>query len=385
MPFASSSLAALSYVEESNWGVTPSATFKELRWTGESLAQSTTSEVSNEVRPDRQVPDVIRTDVEVAGDVNVELSYGAFDDLIEGAFMSTWSPDLGIAASDVSADAGDNSINSSTTDLSAIQTGQWIQVGGFAGSQNNGYFQAVSVDTNKVVLAGGTLAAEGAGASVTIGGSNLRNGTEAKSFTLEKSFTDVSEFVAFAGLRVASMNLTADTGALLTGTLSFQGKNAVASGSTLSSGAPTAAPGNPVMNAIDNITGFRVGDGSESFEISSHNFTLDNTLRSQKAQGTLGNVGIALGTLNVTGALTAYFESRSLYEKHLSWETSSFSYRLIDGAGNAYVFTFPSLKLTDGNPTAGGKDQDILAEMSWTAYRHPTYGFTAQIDRFPAA
>lgn len=383
MPFASSSLAALSYIEESNWGVTPSATFKELRWTGESLAQSTTSEVSNEVRPDRQVPDVIRTDIEVAGDVNVELSYGAFDDLIEGAFMAAWSPDLAVVASDISADAADNSINSATTDLSTVQPGQWIRVSGFAGAQNNGYFQAVSATATKVVVAGGTLAAEAAGPSVTIGGSTLRNGTAPKSFTLEKSFTDVSEYVAFSGMRVATLNLTADTGALLTGTFSFQGQSAAASGSTLSSGAPSAAPGNPVLNAIDNIAGFRVGDGAQAFEISSHNFTLDNTLRAQKAQGTLGSVGIALGTLNVTGALTAYFESRTLYEKHLNWETSSFSYRLVDGAGNAYVFTFPALKFTDGNPSAGGKDQDILAEMSWTAFRHSTYGFTVQVDRFP--
>ncbi len=384
MTFASSSLAELSYVEEASWGETPAAaTFKELRWTGESLAQSTTTEVSNEIRPDRQVPDVIRTDVEAAGDVNVELSYGAFDDLLEGAFMGAWSADLAISATDLSAEASDNSFNSTGTSLAGIQEGQWFRVAGFASAQNNGYFQATSSSANKVVVSA-TLATEAAGPSVDINGSNLRNGTVPKSFTLQKHFSDVGEYVAFTGMRVASLNLTVDTGSLITGAFSFQGKAASASGSSAGSGSPTTAPTNPVLNAIDNIEGLVVGDGSQAFSISSHNFTLDNTLRAQKAQGTLGSVGIGLGTLNVTGALTAYFENRSLYEQYLGFGTSSFAYRVIDAAGNAYIVTFPALKFTDGNPVAGGRDQDILAEMSWTAYRHPTLGFTAQIDRFPA-
>jgi hypothetical protein len=384
MPFASSSLAELSYIEEATWGDIPAATFKELRWTGESLAQSTTTEVSNEIRPDRQVPDVIRTDVEAAGDINVEMSYGAFDDLLEGAFMGVWSADLGISATDLSAEAGDNSFNSSGTSLAGIQEGQWFRVSGFASAQNNGYFQASSVAANKVVVTGGTLSTEAAGPTVVMSGSNLRNGTAAKSFTIQKHFSDVGEYVAFTGMRVASLNLTVDTGSLITGAFSFQGKVASASGSSAGSGSPSAAPTNPVLNAIDNIEGLVVGDGSQAFSISSHNFTLDNTLRAQKAQGTLGSVGIGLGTLNVTGALTAYFENRSLYEQYLGFSTSSFAYRVIDAAGNAYIVTFPALKFTDGNPVAGGRDQDILAEMSWTAFRHPTLGFTAQIDRFPA-
>jgi len=385
MPIASSSMTALYYVEESQWGVTPTAALNELRWTGEGLAQSTTSSVSNEVRSDRQVSDVVRTDIEASGDVNIELSYGAYDDLLEGALMSSWSAALTLAGTDISADNTDNSFNATTTDLSGISPGQWIQVAGFANGANNGYFQAVSVSATKVVVSGGTLATEAAGPAVTLGGSMLRNGVTPKSYTLEKHFSDIGEFVAFTGMRVASVNISADTGALITGGFSFQGKSAAASGATVGTGAPNPAPANAVLSTVDNIQGLRVGDGSETFDVSSHNFTVDNTLRGQKAQGTLGSIGVGLGTVNVTGALSAYFTSRSLYEKHLGWETSSFSYRVVDLAGNAYVFTFPALKFTDGNPVAGGKDQDIMAEMSWTAFRHPTLGFTVQIDRFPAA
>ncbi|HBL31849.1 MAG TPA: hypothetical protein DD490_33925, partial [Acidobacteria bacterium] len=118
----------MSYAEETNWGVTPSGPLKELRWTGESLALTTTSEVSAEVRADRQVPDVVRTGVEIQGDVNIELSFGAFDDLLEGALLSSWSAPLALSGTNISADASDNSINSASGGLSGIAPGQWIKL-----------------------------------------------------------------------------------------------------------------------------------------------------------------------------------------------------------------------------------------------------------------
>jgi hypothetical protein len=384
MPVASSSMVALSYAEETNWGVTPSGPLKELRWTGESLALTTTNEVSAEVRADRQVPDVVRTGVDIQGDINIELSFGAFDDLLEGALMSNWSAPLAITGTNISADASDNSINSASGGLAGIIPGQWIELSGFTNAGNNGYFQATSVTANKVIVSGGTLVTEAAGATVGVGGSSLRNGVDPKSYTIEKAFTDIGEYVAFTGMRVASLNLTAETGAMITGAFSFQGKIAAATGSTVGTGPVVAAPGSQVFNTVDHIQGLRIGGQAVAFDVSSHNFTIDNTLRAQKAQGSLGNIGIGLGTLNVTGAVSAYFTSRTLYEKHLNWETSSFSFRIVDGAGNGYVFTFPALKFTDGNPVAGGKDQDIIAEMSWTAFRHPTLGYTVQVDRFSA-
>src|SRR6185436_20511110 len=127
MPVASSSLVALSYAEETNWGVTPSGPLKELRWTGESLALTTTNEVSAEVRADRQVPDVVRTGVDIQGDINVELSFGTFDDLLEGALLSNWSSPLAVSGTNLSADASDNSVNSASGALAGIIPGQWVK------------------------------------------------------------------------------------------------------------------------------------------------------------------------------------------------------------------------------------------------------------------
>ena len=41
------------------------------------------------------------------------------------------------------------------------------------------------------------------------------------------------------------------------------------------------------------------------------------------------------------------------------------------------------IKFTEGNLVAGEPDADVIEELSFQALRHPTYGFTVQIDRFP--
>ncbi len=46
--------------------------------------------VSNELRPDRQIADSILVGAEAGGDIGFELSFGAFDSLIESAKLSTW-------------------------------------------------------------------------------------------------------------------------------------------------------------------------------------------------------------------------------------------------------------------------------------------------------
>lgn len=62
-----------------------------LRLTGTpSLGFTPNTIVSNELRPDRQVSDLIPVGAEASGDVGFELSYGTFDDVIEASLFSTW-------------------------------------------------------------------------------------------------------------------------------------------------------------------------------------------------------------------------------------------------------------------------------------------------------
>ena len=63
----------------------------QLRYTGTpNLAFNPTTVVSEEIRPDRQISDLILVGAEAGGDTGIELSYQAFDALIQGALFSTY-------------------------------------------------------------------------------------------------------------------------------------------------------------------------------------------------------------------------------------------------------------------------------------------------------
>jgi len=354
-----------------------------LRYTGESLGQQSAILGSNEVRADRQIPNVDRVGVSASGNVNVELSYAAYDDLFEGTLMSDWSAALSISGTDIAADSGANKFTSGGTDISAIVVGQWIEVAGFANSANNGFFKVTATAANEVTVSGATLVTETVGPSVTIDGSYIRNGATLKSYTLEKKFDDVTEFVAFTGMRVASANLSLQTGSLITGNFSFAGKNATASGVTVGTGGPNAAPTNSVMNATDHIAAIMEGsDIATTLDVTGVSMSVGNALGAQSAVGSVNPVGVSVGTTGVSGTFAAYFDDRTLYEKYLNATASNLSFRLTDGSSNTYVFTFPAVRYTDGQVVAGSANQDVVAALSWQAYRDTTTDSMIQIDRF---
>lgn len=88
---ANSSEVLIGVLKETAWGVLPSpAPFQLLRMTGESLRIDRENVVSQEMRPDGNVADLIQVGGGASGGINFELSYGTFDDLIEGMMRSAW-------------------------------------------------------------------------------------------------------------------------------------------------------------------------------------------------------------------------------------------------------------------------------------------------------
>lgn len=73
---------------------TSNTEWKKIRFTGESLNFSIENTQSEEIRPDRTQTDLVQTSASASGDVNVELSYGSFDDLLEAALCGAWSSNV---------------------------------------------------------------------------------------------------------------------------------------------------------------------------------------------------------------------------------------------------------------------------------------------------
>ena len=88
----------MAYVVESVFGTTPTTpTFTPIRHTGTTIGLSKDAIESEELRQDRQIANYRHGNKSVAGDVNIELSYGTFDDLLEATLAGTWATNVLIA------------------------------------------------------------------------------------------------------------------------------------------------------------------------------------------------------------------------------------------------------------------------------------------------
>ncbi|QNN97185.1 hypothetical protein P9A51_gp30 [Xanthomonas phage Xp12] len=91
---ANGSRHSMRYVAETVYGQTPATpAFKPIRHTGTTLGLSKESLQSEEIRDDRQIADFRHGARQVGGDINFELSFGSFDDLLEAVTLGTWVAD----------------------------------------------------------------------------------------------------------------------------------------------------------------------------------------------------------------------------------------------------------------------------------------------------
>lgn len=95
MAFADSSETRLAYVAEASENTIPSSpSWQNLRYTSDGLAYQKQTLVSEEIRADRNVSDMIDVGYGVGGEIGFELSYGTLDALLESALFGTWTADV---------------------------------------------------------------------------------------------------------------------------------------------------------------------------------------------------------------------------------------------------------------------------------------------------
>jgi hypothetical protein len=357
-----------------------------MRLTGESLKLDAAMGESAEMRSDRQTPGIRRTRVSASGGVNVELSYGTYDDWLEAALMagSTWSAPVTVNASTISALADDNSFSDSGNGFGSLAANQWVYISGFTGAAvaNNGFWKIATAAAGKITVTGGTVTTAAAGDSVTITqGGSIVNATALTTFNLERKYADLTgELSLFVGMAINGLSLTVPQEGIVTGSFDFLGADEQSLTASAGSGYDDAATTDP-FSSLD-VTSLL--EDQTAMTITSFSLNLQNNLRTRLVCGSGGVVSIGTGKINLTGTLQAYYETKTLYDKFVNETASALAVALTDPAGNRYVIEMPRVKFSGGQRVANGPNGDVMADMQWTAYRHATEDVTIRIARFAA-
>lgn len=419
MSSSSSSYTQLRYKPEVSFGVVPTGAPINLRMTGESLDYNITNIMSNEIRSDRQTTDLIQTGFSVAGGFNYEFSYAEYDPFIESVLQGTWlhygtgtGASLGRNAAAFSATINSTagtilaaSAPSGNDAFTTLAVGRWFRIIAPGDAADNAVCR-ISALTSTLITVDMVIATDGtkmtvipgtgtrAAVNTILSSSRLSNGTLARSFVLEKDFTDVKQRFAYNGLISGKWEANFAAGEIVTGMFDFLGSTSIRNQAAASyfSGATfdgnqqinnaVASQSYDVMNAVSGVGGLLENGAVLSGTFAkSLKFSVDNALRGQTAIGFKGFANVVPGTLNVSGEVEVYLADGSMYDKYVNNTASSLMWVARDGAFNGYVLQFPKVKYGGAKVMAGGKDQDMMLNMPFTALLDPVSQRTMIIDR----
>jgi hypothetical protein len=409
MGFAAANRVQIAYVPESTFGTIPTTGNPyALRLTGESLKFALTKESDKEINPTAQLTSSTTTGAQADGDIKVHVQYAEYDRLLAGVCRSSWSAygtngvgatfsasvtagTAGSVASVITAGAAPTGSSA----FSNLQPGQWFKVN-MPGDPNDGKIvrNSVTVPTTSTTVTldvNTPLAASTSVAGSSIATSRLTNGVTLQPFTIEKQMLDVGQYHTFRGMNVSKFSTSFASKSLTEGTFTFLGKDMLANTSTQLTGSVAASNTYDIQNGVRGLGQLWEGGAPlTSTSIKSITMDIDSSLRAQDAAGTLGLVGVGIGTFKVSGKLTIYFATGALFTKYLNDTYTSFTVQTVDTAGNGYVITVPKAMLMNGQVVAGGQDTDMMAEFDYTAYADKTNSVPALrqtifIDRVGAA
>ena len=169
-------------------------------------------------------------------------------------------------------------------------------------------------------------------------------------------------------------------------TWSFMGSETVTSETTVlgNTGSYTVldAVATEVMNATANVGTIKKDGVAIDATVMSIEFTIDNSLREQRAVSHKFPAGIGYGRMTLEGTLTLYFQDFTFYNAFLNHTTLSLEWPVTDVDQNTMIFRVPALKCISDPVAPGGIDEDVMEEINFTAQRDTVLNTMFMVDRF---
>jgi len=188
--------------------------------------------------------------------------------------------------------------------------------------------------------------------------SNVANtGTNVSSFTLEDGALDITQYRAFTGCMVNTMQMSIAPNQMTTATFGIIGKNMTQSTSPLDATLTSASNNEP----FDSFSGAISEGGSAIAYVNSIDFTLNNNLNPTFALGSVTTPQVEFGMSSLEGTMTVFYQDAALITKFLNETESSLSIVLDDRvAGLNYTLLMPRIKINGAAVPVAGPTSRLL-------------------------
>ena len=379
--FSDANLGRIGYEREVDFGAA-NAPFTEqiARVTSSGLAANKETVVSDELRADRMVGDLIETGFSTGGDLGFELSLGGtWDDFLESLICGTYAA--------VTAFTGNLSVVASTQTFSDAATGgtltanlvvgDYVFIGGMTNAGNNGWHRVATVasadsftvETDVANLTDETTASGAATAnSKTLKNPGDPTNIIKRSYNLEQYFTDTDIAQLFVGQRLGTMSLSTAANAIVSGSWSFMGTNVTVQEDLGDYATTVEQPTcTDVVSATANVGQLILDGVPTTCLVQSIDLSIYNSLRNQNAIGSKYPCNIGYGRQLITGTIVLYFQDITTYQAYLNHSNASLSWGYSDAAGNAMHVSLPRIKFATDAPSLEGVDTDVTESIDFQA------------------
>ena len=191
----------------------------------------------------------------------------------------------------------------------------------------------------------------------------LKAGTTRRSFTVERTFQDITQFMRYTGCEVNTMSISIAPNSMIGVSFGFIGKDqsiaqtAIAS-STYSTLTDTCQ--------FDSFTATINEGGSPIALVTEMEVTLENGIEPQFVVGSSTTLRPSIGRCNVTGSITVYLEDQAMLTKFQNETESSLDITMTDPDGNTFQIEIPKLKYNSGQPDVSGEGS-VTVSMDFQA------------------
>ena len=369
MPNADANQGKLSYKAETSFNETPGSglTLKNLPFTGESLQYNKQSEISNEVRSDRNVQDLVEVGVNVEGGIDFELSTYVewFASFLKAACMGTITDNNDQALDDAysAADSGLSQTNFTGGNDDAPPLGRAILFDDlFSGSGRTPAIVVARPDGDTFSVRPQQTSTGTIDAGAVYDYKETKNGSTRTSFLIEKYFADLAAGMVFTGCMVDSMTLNFASRQILTGSMNIVGNNSFASDEGVYTvGSRDELSGNP-YSASANVGAVVIG--ANTAPIKSATLEIRNNLRGQDGLGDKFYLGTGTGRFEVMIRAEVYLNSLVMYNAMKNHDTLSIILGVQLGEV-ALAFYVPAAKINNGMPNITGINTDVMLPLEF--------------------
>jgi hypothetical protein len=315
---------------------------------------------------------------------------------MESAMFNAWDTTTITATRSMALDATAKTITCVTGSFvsEGLEVGDVIILSDFASSGNNVPVMVTSVTALVLNFAGPTGMSTVTESATYTRADKLTIGVDPQSFTIEKTFTDLTtKALVYKGMMVSQMDLDVQYGSLISGSFDTSGNDYDAADAASEFASylhyiTDPATTNSLNGSVDmpfltsNVTGSFAQD---SFCIQSLKLSLSNNFTTQTCIGRAAPENYTPGTASIKVDISSYLKDANwdLLAKKLSQDSFAIGF-LVKNTDGWYGFYLPAIQVSFDDPSSGGQNQDISMDMSGMAKVGSSGESALSIYRLPA-